>query len=118
MECHHLVPREFGGERGPTAELCGACHGNLHSQVRNLTGKGKRRWFFAGEALDRAQPFLNIILAAQISWEEQHSLTKRKIIISVEEKLLQQLHLLKRDKGYTSLERFLVDLFKKIVSNP
>ncbi|MCD5325007.1 MULTISPECIES: HNH endonuclease [Pontibacillus] len=32
---HHLVPRQFGGAEGPTADLCKACHKQIHALFTN-----------------------------------------------------------------------------------
>ncbi len=32
---HHLVPRENGGVEGPTANLCQACHKQIHALFTN-----------------------------------------------------------------------------------
>ena len=32
---HHLIPREEGGNHGPTAELCQPCHSTIHLQLSN-----------------------------------------------------------------------------------
>ncbi|KGP90773.1 hypothetical protein N780_03645 [Pontibacillus chungwhensis BH030062] len=32
---HHLVPRQYGGAEGPTAELCKACHKQIHALFTN-----------------------------------------------------------------------------------
>lgn len=34
---HHLVPREEGGTGGPMAELCSACHRQIHALFDNRT---------------------------------------------------------------------------------
>ena len=36
---HHVIPRAFGGEKGPTVELCTNCHNLLHSVALCITGK-------------------------------------------------------------------------------
>lgn len=32
---HHLIPREEGGNKGPTADLCIPCHKNIHALYTN-----------------------------------------------------------------------------------
>ncbi|OZM56844.1 restriction endonuclease [Lottiidibacillus patelloidae] len=32
---HHLIPREEGGNYGPTANLCAACHKQIHALFTN-----------------------------------------------------------------------------------
>ena len=34
---HHLVPRDEGGRNGPTADLCPACHRQVHALFDNRT---------------------------------------------------------------------------------
>lgn len=35
LTVHHLVPKQRGGGRGDTAELCPACHRQLHALFDN-----------------------------------------------------------------------------------
>ncbi|QHE51382.1 HNH endonuclease [Pontibacillus sp. HMF3514] len=32
---HHLIPRQFGGAEGPTAQLCIPCHKQVHAWFTN-----------------------------------------------------------------------------------
>ncbi|WP_254901790.1 HNH endonuclease [Thalassobacillus devorans] len=32
---HHLIPKEYGGADGPTAQLCSACHRQIHALFTN-----------------------------------------------------------------------------------
>jgi hypothetical protein len=34
---HHLVPKDEGGRGGPTADLCSACHRQVHALFDNRT---------------------------------------------------------------------------------
>ncbi len=34
---HHLVPKDEGGTGGETADLCGACHRQIHALYDNRT---------------------------------------------------------------------------------
>ncbi|MCD8509325.1 MAG: HNH endonuclease [Bacillus sp. (in: Bacteria)] len=33
---HHLIPREMGGNHGPTAALCIPCHKQIHALYTNV----------------------------------------------------------------------------------
>ena len=33
---HHVIPRSYGGEHGPTTPLCPNCHDLVHKAARNL----------------------------------------------------------------------------------
>jgi hypothetical protein len=37
VTCHHLVPKDEGGAGGATAELCSACHRQIHALFDNRT---------------------------------------------------------------------------------
>jgi hypothetical protein len=43
---HHVVPRAYGGEDGPTVTLCAECHGLIHELADGLwhTFKRKGAW--------------------------------------------------------------------------
>ncbi|MFG6120431.1 HNH endonuclease [Thalassobacillus sp. B23F22_16] len=32
---HHLIPKEYGGADGPTAQLCSTCHRQIHALFTN-----------------------------------------------------------------------------------
>lgn len=35
-ERHHIVPRCYGGENGPTVVLCGSCHNRVHKEANKV----------------------------------------------------------------------------------
>ncbi len=36
LDEHHVVPREYGGSKGPTVTLCGNCHKLVHRVASNV----------------------------------------------------------------------------------
>ncbi|MGY3090387.1 5-methylcytosine-specific restriction protein A [Hymenobacter sp. UYAg731] len=49
---HHLVPREQGGNHGPTVDLCQPCHSSVH---RFLSNRALARHYSSVEALRDAE---------------------------------------------------------------
>jgi len=39
VEHHHIVPRCYGGEKGPTVSICTDCHTNVHDTADALYAK-------------------------------------------------------------------------------
>lgn len=37
LTIHHLVPKQKDGKDGPTAEICSACHRQIHALFDNAT---------------------------------------------------------------------------------
>lgn len=40
IEHHHVVPRSYGGEQGPTVSLCCDCHTSAHKAADSLYSSG------------------------------------------------------------------------------
>ncbi len=119
LEEHHVVPREYGGEDGPTRPLCGSCHGALHKEVHNRTSKNpEAASAFPPEYAGRAEPFVRMIIAAKLRYEALHpsqrTATRRLQVTLRDPNTLARLHKLKTDSGHTNLEKFLNDIFERL----
>lgn len=108
LQEHHITPREFGGEHGPTIFICAKCHMAIHHQAANLMGKGPRKDYLPPGAIDRAMPLVEQIIIAKLRFEEQKGINEKKsVIFHVDGMTLRKLHVLKADKGFKSLDKFL-----------
>jgi len=65
---HHLVPREFGGAEGDTAQLCIPCHKQVHAWFTNEEGR-------SGPVDIRAGP---VDKSAQRPPAQHHTQTQKK----------------------------------------
>lgn len=43
-EIHHIIPRAYGGENGPTVDLCSEHHSKLHRIAECIPKKPYRQW--------------------------------------------------------------------------
>lgn len=119
LEGHHVVPKEFGGpENGPMILLCSSCHHNCHYQAEN-DYKGKTKVYFPPDQMERAKPVIFEILRAKQLYETRRDTEVkqlRRVIVNVPDKTLKNLHRLKADKGFKSLDKFLNQVFESITS--
>ena len=65
MHSHHTIPRSRGGENSKQIILCPTCHNLLHSWAYHLVSKnpnGTKQFFVNFEQIERAQPYLKILV--------------------------------------------------------
>ena len=123
LEEHHIVPREYGGEKLHTISICSTCHHGLHHQANSLwaeyhsKGKLKASSYFTPSVWNRAKPYVSLILEARSNYEQigEPLVQNKRLILNVPRDLLQKLHKLKKYHGYTSLERYVIDNLKVLV---
>jgi len=114
LDEHHVIPREvvlngIKGEEGPVVYICPTCHQGCHSQAKALNAKSRsKKVYFDPESMDRAAPYVKILVAALQTETSINS--KRKIIVEVTAGELELLHIIKKDNGYTSLDKFVHDV--------
>lgn len=120
LQEHHVWPREYGGIDKGTVFICGSCHDGVHAQATNMMSShgNKRRFFFTGATLERAMPYVNLIMRAALEWESvEQPDVKKRVIFSLKPATLIKIHKLKADHGYTSLDTFFEALCEKITTN-
>ena len=111
LEQHHLWPTALGGDPdGPKVWVCSNCHRRSHlCAVRIYRGKP------IGETdevwLQAAAPIINRIVRA-LRDSENMSLddAPARIILVVSKRELRQIHLQKMDRGFSSLQAYLLAL--------
>lgn len=57
---HHIVPRAYGGENGPTVNICAIHHNIVHSAA--ICGEKSRRQLISGHAEEQKRRLLDLIL--------------------------------------------------------
>ena len=122
LEEHHIIPREYGGESLETIDICSTCHRGLHNQATHIIAKQKsngkiERYYFTQDIWPVASQFVSYIVEAHRNFHSVNSnnIRHRRIIVHVPDDLLLKLHLLKKYKGYSSLERFIRHLLEDLV---
>jgi len=118
---HHVILREvtlngIKGIDGPTVYLCGSCHDFLHRTASSLLSKKKSKSYFTDAQLQRASPYLKILVAAmQVKREEKSAGQKSTVVLHFTWEQMERIHAAKTDNGYTNLQDFLEALVIKSV---
>lgn len=104
---HHIIPREYGGEQGPTIPLCGNCHTRLHAEAEAVlsykrTGKHIKSFWSSSRQAKRASPLVAAIVQSALDTKEKKTY---KLNLEIDSATYKQLHLFKKDQGFTSLEQ-------------
>jgi hypothetical protein len=113
LQDHHLIPLQYNGpEDGQQAKLCSNCHLKCHYTAENLTAKAaKRRCFFNSVELERARPYIQMIINAKIlARNTVNSNARGQIIIQLDHKRRNLLHRLKTMSGHKSINSYLIAL--------
>ena len=98
---------------GAQIMICGVCHTRVHNAAHQA-----HRGEFIDEPdaawLARAQPVINRIVRAMIEAEDRDlSQVPSRIILKIPKALLKLVHLRKKDQGFASLEKYLMNLIVK-----
>lgn len=114
---HHVIPREMTlngikGVNGPVVYICASCHTSLHSEALALTSKNpKVKQYFTEEERVRAFKYLRVLVAAlQSNKEKKSSGHDQKLVLSLDSEIIDRLHILKTDFGFTNLTTFLEEI--------
>lgn len=78
-EEHHLVPRCYGGEKGPTVTLCSSCHSRVHDAA-NALYKGNPLVPYASQAQrERCLYLATVIVNSRVAIEQVDDPNKRSV---------------------------------------
>lgn len=118
LQSHHIKPIEYGGPKdGPQVDLCANCHLNIHYTAEGLCSKnGLKKRYLLDDQMNRATQYIEAIIRAKLTYFRESDDIK-KIRIEVPSWLLIRLHKRKFDRGFHSLEKYLISLFMKDVTN-
>ena len=85
---HHIVPRAYGGEKGPTITVCGSCHSSVHA-----VGEEQDYWTTVG---NQESLRLTDLASVDSGWSVD------KIGTDAEERITYLVTLIRRSKVMTS----------------
>lgn len=78
-EEHHIVPRCYGGEQGPTVTLCSSCHTRAHEAAESLY-KGNPYVPYASQAeRERCLYLATVIVNSRLAIENSNDPNKRTV---------------------------------------
>lgn len=78
FEQHHLVPRCFGGENGPTVTLCESCHTIAHENAENIYHGHPLTTYNEVEKTTRSHYLSRVIVNARLAVEASPTNKKYK----------------------------------------
>lgn len=107
---HHVLPREFGGLKGPTVHLCPGCHQTIHRAVKNPFVLDKFTSNLKPNVRPIALALIKSVANADAFGEKQYVNINLKLEVAIHSKL----KLLASDLN-TSISNLLVELIKKTV---
>lgn len=112
MNSHHIIPKHLGGSpEGPLLDLCENCHKALH-YTAETEYRGEQASFLLPAQRARAHQYVEAIKRAKQIFEAAGGGENipRKVMLKIPQKDLTKLHKLKADKGFSSLEKYLLHL--------
>lgn len=112
LQGHHILPKEYGGpESGPLLDVCATCHLNIH-YTSETEYRGEQASFLTSSQRERAHQYIEAIKRAKQIFEAAGGGENipRKVMLKIPQKDLTKLHKIKSDKGFSSLEKYLLHL--------
>lgn len=106
LHVHHVVPRAYGGERGPTVVLCS----HHHSLVHKLAVRRE----MDANVPEAHRDILARLVANIVRSEEQHGTQLYKVIIPMDGALRATVSRLKQDLGKTSIVDTIIACIQKV----
>ena len=88
LDEHHIVPREYGGETGPTIMLGPDIHQIIHRASKSLTIKEQ---FLSSLPMNQRQKANTLINCIQMAGKLRKRTSTRKISFDIDEKTYQKL---------------------------
>lgn len=121
---HHIIPVEYDGPKtGRTVPLCPSCHRHVHREAEHqfktkTAGKHINTINYPkAEYRKRAETLANYVLQAKIrflqSGKEKADGARNMVQLSLTNDELRQVHILKKDLGFTSLPKLLKYLIQE-----
>jgi hypothetical protein len=106
---HHVIPQEYGGEKGPTVPICGDCHTKVHAEaesllahLRNNRGKPVRRVWETEKLSESAKPYVSAIVKSALRFGGTKPYVKMHQ--KIDNKTHAALKRFKLDNGFGNLE--------------
>lgn len=117
MHSHHTIPRSRGGDDSLQIILCPTCHNGLHAAAVDLISrintsrrkkpKPAKQFWKDGEAIERAQPYLQILVQALLAPIPEGVTRQHLLSTSVETPIFEGMKMLQTDLGLPSMEKTL-----------
>ena len=114
---HHVVMQSRGGREGPTVQLCPTCHSLTHRAAnRMLTGKSydDLSAHLSHEAVARLAILVKSIVVVETTREDPRNPNPRLSVVLDRPEYLTALAILQRDRGFTSRDRLVNELVRRI----
>ena len=117
IDIHHIIPQSVGGTNMPTVPLCPTCHRSLHSLiVQSMAKKPSQAKYFTDEQMLKARPLAELAIVhirrARDDPDQNQTVT---LSLKPQRRVVQLLHLLKADSGFTNMNDFCVHILKSYV---
>jgi hypothetical protein len=114
LDEHHVIPREYGGEDGPTVLLTPEVHQLLHRSVSDLETRELFIKNLPRQTQRYALQFIETIIRAKKEYEQKNpEEATETITLTLPKVVKQKLKLLAKDKGLSTGE-FIVRLLSSI----
>lgn len=112
LEEHHLVPRAYGGLKGPTVTLCGTCHSVLHAESHKP--KNARR--FKRDRIQGAKLLYlsEVVFRARIA--TRRLVRGRMLAMKLDPELHAKVKAMMQVKGTKSIEQTIVHIIRAAYS--
>lgn len=78
-EEHHIVPRCYGGEKGPTVTLCSSCHTRVHESAESLYKGNPIFPYTDADERERCLYLATVIVNARLALERINDPNKRVV---------------------------------------
>lgn len=114
IEYHHLVPQAAGGKNLPTIPLCSNCHSGIHRVAAQAISKNpNQKQYFTDAQMIKARPIIEtIIISFKRAKENPDKSQIMNLMLKPERRLMEVLHLLKYDKGFTNINDYCLWILK------
>lgn len=119
IQLHHVVLQATGGTDMPTVPLCSNCHTALHKLIlQSISKRPKQIKYFTDEQMLQAKPLAEIaIVHIRRARENPNKTQLVNLGIKTERRIVEILHLLKSDAGFTNLNDFCNHVLKQYIIN-
>lgn len=116
LDEHHVIPREYGGENGPTIMLCPDVHQTLHRSVNNvrlreefISSLPANRQKYAHELIEK------IIKSAHLHKDNATGDTVRTLHVTLPASVIAKLATKAKDSGLSSANKLAANILTRLV---
>ncbi len=115
LHLHHIIPREYGGENGPTINISPDAHESLHRSVENNKIKAQFLESLIPNKRPYAQYLINNIIESKTKFKEVGNKTKHNINVEVSTTIYNKLKIIARERGL-SIRKLIGSLITNMVN--